>query len=51
MGNYEGNAVSQLVNDGINRYDLNDGSLDVLLTFAVCQPESGVDLQQDCFQL
>lgn len=43
---YEGDAISQLVTDLINQYGLNQGTLGVLLTFAVFQPESGLDLLQ-----
>ncbi len=45
-GKYEGNAISQLVNGVINQYSLNRNTLGVLLTFAVFQPEPGIDLLQ-----
>ncbi|MBT7152302.1 MAG: hypothetical protein HN945_07590 [Deltaproteobacteria bacterium] len=45
-GKYEGNAISHLVNDAINRYNFNHDIVGVLLTFAVFQPEPGLDMLQ-----
>ena len=46
-GKYEGNTISLLVNDVINRYGLTHSTIGVLLTFAVFQTEPGLDLLQE----
>lgn len=45
-GKYEGSDITQLMLDVIHQYGLNRSTLDALLTFAVHQPEPGMELLQ-----